>query len=216
MSRFAAIDLTGQRFGELIVERRAPTPKHDGGPWWACRCDCGAPCSRPARLLLARRIGRGEACDICAAELVNGRREARRQARIDRYRERAEDGDSLWTMAELELIEADIRAAVARDMGWPEDDALPCPLFTEGLPSGASLKRPNRDPDAPEHAVSKARRDAYRSKARRELGLDREKLAIELATKRARAEAWAHANERARSIAIPRLQDMRRDKGVNR
>lgn len=38
MGRF--IDLTGQRFGHLVVERKA-TPTKDGAVQWLCTCDCG-------------------------------------------------------------------------------------------------------------------------------------------------------------------------------
>lgn len=34
-----AIDITGQRFGKLVVIRRAPS--RSGRAYWLCRCDCG-------------------------------------------------------------------------------------------------------------------------------------------------------------------------------
>lgn len=36
-------DLTGQRFGYLLVLERIPKPSHRkrGGSWFRCRCDCG-------------------------------------------------------------------------------------------------------------------------------------------------------------------------------
>lgn len=38
-----AIDLTGQRFGRLVVLERIPTPKFYANRhvWWRCKCDCG-------------------------------------------------------------------------------------------------------------------------------------------------------------------------------
>lgn len=36
----AAIELTGQRFGRLVVLRRAGSDRH-GSALWLCRCDCG-------------------------------------------------------------------------------------------------------------------------------------------------------------------------------
>jgi hypothetical protein len=41
MGRF--IDLTGQRFGMLNVEKRVPCPRNlkSGSAWWRCNCDCG-------------------------------------------------------------------------------------------------------------------------------------------------------------------------------
>lgn len=37
------IDLTGQRFGRLVVLERAPAPEHTkrNSPYWKCQCDCG-------------------------------------------------------------------------------------------------------------------------------------------------------------------------------
>lgn len=37
----AAVDLTGQRFGRLVVIGHAPRDGRDR-PYWLCRCDCGA------------------------------------------------------------------------------------------------------------------------------------------------------------------------------
>lgn len=41
----ALIDLTGRRFGRLLVLRREGTYYYDDGfvavPLWRCRCDCG-------------------------------------------------------------------------------------------------------------------------------------------------------------------------------
>jgi hypothetical protein len=36
-----AIDLTGQRFGKLVVESRHPENTKHGNRRWICRCDCG-------------------------------------------------------------------------------------------------------------------------------------------------------------------------------
>ena len=37
-----ALNLTGQRFGSLVVLRRVPNPNHQRkNSWWQCRCDCG-------------------------------------------------------------------------------------------------------------------------------------------------------------------------------
>ena len=36
------IDMTGQRFGKLIVLERANNDKHGKAQWW-CQCDCGSP-----------------------------------------------------------------------------------------------------------------------------------------------------------------------------
>ena len=36
------IDITGQRFGRLLVVAKARSPSPNGGSLWLCRCDCGA------------------------------------------------------------------------------------------------------------------------------------------------------------------------------
>lgn len=36
------IDMTGQRFGKLVVLRRGENDKHNKAQWW-CQCDCGSP-----------------------------------------------------------------------------------------------------------------------------------------------------------------------------
>lgn len=37
-------DLTGRRFGRLVVLQQIPRPEYyaDSCTWWLCRCDCGA------------------------------------------------------------------------------------------------------------------------------------------------------------------------------
>ncbi|MFZ5669141.1 MAG: hypothetical protein ACOY4K_06580 [Pseudomonadota bacterium] len=35
------IDITGQRFGRLLVVAKARSPSPSGGSLWLCRCDCG-------------------------------------------------------------------------------------------------------------------------------------------------------------------------------
>jgi hypothetical protein len=34
-------DLTGQRFGRLVVRGRAPSRDKNGDAYWLCQCDCG-------------------------------------------------------------------------------------------------------------------------------------------------------------------------------
>ena len=49
-----AKDLTGQRFGKLVVVKRAGSKKTKGGviraTWW-CQCDCGSPLKEIKELL---------------------------------------------------------------------------------------------------------------------------------------------------------------------
>lgn len=39
--RGCPIDLTGKRFGRLVVERRYPAKSNNNGAVWVCKCDCG-------------------------------------------------------------------------------------------------------------------------------------------------------------------------------
>lgn len=61
------IDLTGQRFGRLVVMSEARRPAHvrNGEIWWSCTCDCG-------RALTVRgsslRFGNGRSCGCLARE----------------------------------------------------------------------------------------------------------------------------------------------------
>ena len=50
-------DLTGQRFGRLVVIERAPRPPYYEGTyaWWRCRCDCGN-----ETVVRGRRLTNGE------------------------------------------------------------------------------------------------------------------------------------------------------------
>ena len=58
------IDLTGQRFGKLLVLRQSE--HHLGGkPAWVCRCDCGA--EKPVRSS-SLRMGKSTACRKCAVK----------------------------------------------------------------------------------------------------------------------------------------------------
>ena len=53
-SKSAAHDLTGQRFGELLVLGMAP-PRKNGGIWWRCECSCGKEYEVPGTLLVTGR-----------------------------------------------------------------------------------------------------------------------------------------------------------------
>jgi hypothetical protein len=42
-------DLTGKRFGHLLVVGYAP--KQGAGSWWRCACDCGKTCAKAGKEL---------------------------------------------------------------------------------------------------------------------------------------------------------------------
>lgn len=57
-------DLTGQRFGKLVVLR--PGGYASKQRWWHCRCDCGTELIRPMQSLLnGRDRGYVSACEKC-------------------------------------------------------------------------------------------------------------------------------------------------------
>lgn len=53
-SKAASHDLTGQRFGELLVLDTAK-PRKSGGVWWRCQCSCGKEYEVPGTLLATGR-----------------------------------------------------------------------------------------------------------------------------------------------------------------
>jgi hypothetical protein len=65
---YPVTDLTGQRFGRLVVVRRADTPSDNGGnARWHCRCDCG---NETDVLGFHLRQGRTVSCGCLQKELA--------------------------------------------------------------------------------------------------------------------------------------------------
>jgi hypothetical protein len=62
------LDLTGQRFGRLIVLEVAETRK--GVLWWRCRCDCGVEVEVRSQQL---RIGQAKSCGCLRREVGRAR-----------------------------------------------------------------------------------------------------------------------------------------------
>ena len=50
--RGVTTDLTGQRYGNLLVVGIAP--KQGAGSWWHCACDCGKSCVKAGKDLTKR------------------------------------------------------------------------------------------------------------------------------------------------------------------
>jgi hypothetical protein len=61
-------DLTGQRFGRLLVIKRV---NRHGNAWWRCKCDCGREKNVRAASLLSGNTG---SCGCLSAELPRERR----------------------------------------------------------------------------------------------------------------------------------------------
>lgn len=60
-----AIDLTGQRFGNLTVMRKSTLKSPSGQVLWYCACDCGG--NHPAVLGQVLRTGGATRCPSCVA-----------------------------------------------------------------------------------------------------------------------------------------------------
>lgn len=76
------IDLTGRRFGRLLVLQREGSYVCEGGihstPTWRCRCDCGR---ETVVLGLALRSGRTRSCGCLHRDVTRNRHERKREAR---------------------------------------------------------------------------------------------------------------------------------------
>nr|DAQ82767.1 MAG TPA: hypothetical protein [Caudoviricetes sp.] len=59
------IDLTGQRFGRLLVCRKSDKENHQHCAFWICKCDCGRGCTV---LGSALRDGRTKSCGCYRSE----------------------------------------------------------------------------------------------------------------------------------------------------
>ena len=74
----ALIDLTGRRFGRLLVLRREGTYYYDDGfvavPLWRCRCDCGRETVVQGPCL---RSGRTRSCGCLREEMRRRKKHAR-------------------------------------------------------------------------------------------------------------------------------------------
>jgi len=77
-------DLTGQRFGELVVERLCADRAPGGLRRWLCRCDCGKPAIRTTTALRsAVKDGQQPCCHECHMGLWLGSRVATKMRKIE-------------------------------------------------------------------------------------------------------------------------------------
>lgn len=73
------IDLTGKRFGRLVVIEREgsyTSPSYYSAPLWRCRCDCGTECIIAGKSL---RYGKTRSCGCLRSEVSKARHERARQ-----------------------------------------------------------------------------------------------------------------------------------------
>ena len=73
-----AVDLTGQRFGRLVVMERAPkNPRYATAyTLWNCRCDCGEETIVRSHSLIQ---GETKSCGCLRVENINRQRERKRR-----------------------------------------------------------------------------------------------------------------------------------------
>jgi hypothetical protein len=116
------LDLRGQRFGELVA--MLPVGRTRGSVRWLCQCDCGRPATRTAAQLVASRKDHfSPACHRCLAELQRGRNADARENRRSWLLELWDDRGELWTNAQLEKLEKQIREE--SQLTEPEDASPP-------------------------------------------------------------------------------------------
>lgn len=76
------IDLTGRRFGRLLVLRREGSYISEEGihttPTWRCRCDCGRETVVMGQLL---RSGQTRSCGCLHRDVTRNRHERKREAK---------------------------------------------------------------------------------------------------------------------------------------
>ena len=82
------IDITGQRFGRLVVVCRSELKSKDGSNssrkrHWECKCDCGKACRVAARGL---RCGRVKSCGCLRRDATGKRFSKHGQSRTPEYR----------------------------------------------------------------------------------------------------------------------------------
>lgn len=76
-----AMDLTGMRFGKLLVLRRDPGRKDGGNYFWICECDCGNRKSIRGTSLVMKNGTRSCGCDQRAVASQTGRKTVAENAR---------------------------------------------------------------------------------------------------------------------------------------
>lgn len=81
LKRSEAMDLTGQRFGKLLVLRRDPARKDGGNYYWICECDCGKRKSIRGTSLVKENGTRSCGCDQRKVASETGRKTVAENAR---------------------------------------------------------------------------------------------------------------------------------------
>lgn len=130
-----AIDHTGQRFGRLVVQRRANSNGHGGRPRWVCLCDCGNIVNVPGARL---RGGSNKSCGCF-----------RRDRAGQLYRKHGKSKTPQYTMfydARKRAVKLGLPFNIT-----PEDIAVPeiCPVLGVPMDSSSRENAPSLDRRVP-------------------------------------------------------------------
>lgn len=117
-------DLTGERFGELLVLRPLRS-RRTGNVVWLCRCfGCGADIARDARRL-ERNRGFVQTCRECARERTRGAGIERRQAIMEHLVDVYKDTGSLYSAWATHHMMEEIMTELVTEHGPILEEALP-------------------------------------------------------------------------------------------
>ncbi len=115
------------QYGELtLVQVQFVHPTQ--GRMWLCRCECGHELVRPTSWLNHRaRRHRSASCPECMRELRRAVRHARRQDRLELFRERWATTGSLYTHLDDETMRESILRDLQGELGpIVEEERVPC------------------------------------------------------------------------------------------
>lgn len=121
------IDITGQRFGKLVVVRRHSKPGEASHVRWLCRCDCGA-----EHVAIGRNLVRADSplssCGTCGPR---GPRILKQRETLSRKRSEAAAAERTGEPVETAVGWDAIAAMTGRTVGWCRamvDSILPLPV----------------------------------------------------------------------------------------
>jgi hypothetical protein len=181
-------DLTGVRFGELVVLERAGVDD-SGHRRWLCGCDCGRLAVRGGtHLIRAKREGRRSCCARCLNRLRDDMRgEVRDDLRLQFFEQWQETG-SLWSPFQEDRLAAGIMSDLEDAFGDRREAPWIRPERVRVDPSWPYSRADVRA--SLERLAYRRRQDRYRKRRK----ADEERL------RRERVERW----ERGRALILER------------
>ncbi len=152
-----ALDLTGQRFGDLTALR--PVDKRRGSIVWECSCECGGRALRKAQDLRRSLVdGSVPCCQVCLEELRGGLCEEHRQ-RTGRWAERRketlralwDEHRTLYSLSAVDWMVHDVAEQLWRDSLIVPDDPLELELRRQIEQYGSICPGLGWSPNEPRH-----------------------------------------------------------------